>query len=145
MHFSNVHFLTLDCCSEDVRPCVWWPVQTRPPTSQFLKYQEMQSLSLTIFLPSPNNSHFPELFPTSRQHRDNFETTWWQLCDHWQSVTLPCGQHMAIFHVLSIPKVSDNGVFISDDIFSFKNISFTFFMKRNTIQWKGNTNCSIAE
>ena len=26
MHFSNVHFLTLDCCSEDVRPCVWWPV-----------------------------------------------------------------------------------------------------------------------
>ena len=145
MHFSNVHFLTLEGCSEDVRPCVWWPVQTRPPTSQFLKYQEMQSLSLTIFLPSPNNSHFPELFPTFRQHRDNFETTCWQLCDHWQSVTLPCGQHMAIFHVLSIPKVSDNGVFISDDIFSFKNISFTFFMKRNTIKWKGNTNCSIAE
>ena len=91
----------------------------------------MQSLSLTIFLPSPNNSHFPKLFPTLRQHRDNFETTWWQLCDHWQSVTLPCGQHMAIFHVLSIPKISGNGVLISDDIFSFKNIFLLFYEKKH--------------
>ena len=63
----------------------------------------MQSLSLTIFLPSPNNSHFLGLFPTLRQQRYNFETTWWQLCDFLQSVTL------AIFPIFSIPKISGNG------------------------------------